>query len=58
MRPDLTPDLVVEFLLALCLWAALAAFVLGALAAELHMWRVACRREGMRRLFAARRRHV
>ena len=57
MRSDLTPEMVVQALLVLCMWAALAAFVFGALAAELHMWRLACRREGMRRLLAARRRH-
>ena len=57
MTPDFTPDLVVEFLLTLVMWAALAAFVFVALAVELHMWRLACRREGMRRLLAARRRH-
>ena len=57
MTPDLTPDLVLDFLLALAMWAALAVFVFGALASELHMWRLACRRERLRRLLAARRRH-
>lgn len=57
MRPDLTPGMVLDALVLLCLWIALAAFFLGALAAELSMWRRDCRREGMRRLFAARRRH-
>ncbi len=56
MRADLTPELVVQALLLLCMWAAFAAFVFGALAAELHMWRRAWRREELRHLRAERRR--
>lgn len=57
MRPDITVDMVVELLTALALWCALFALVAGALAAELHMWRRALRREGVRKQRAARRRH-
>lgn len=56
--PGLTVDLLVDFLFALALWALVAAFVGGAVAAELCMWRRALVREGIRkqRLMRARRR--
>lgn len=56
MTPDLTPDLLVEFLFALAMWALLTAFIGGAVAAELCMWRRALTREGIRKQRATRAR--